>query len=184
MTCLLNRHYVDPKLRTAIDHIAENVQEEYPGTIVAYLDGNFPFYDGFPLLPHLSHNDGEKLDLAFLYTDNTTGKQLNRTAPSFIGYGAFEAPTPHEYNQPNICNKKGHWQYSILGTIIPKWHTENYRFDSERTSSLLHHITAEPAIQKVFIEPHLKHRLNLNSSKIRFHGCQAVRHDDHIHVQL
>ncbi|MFT5619364.1 MAG: hypothetical protein ACI85I_002607, partial [Arenicella sp.] len=41
------------------------------------------------------------------------------------------------------------------------------------------------AYGKVFIEPHLKTRLGLeNYSKIRFHGCQAVRHDDHIHVQL
>ena len=29
-----------------------------------------------------------------------------------------------------------------------------------------------------------KTRLLLTSDKIRFHGCQAVRHDDHIHVQL
>ncbi len=33
-------------------------------------------------------------------------------------------------------------------------------------------------------KPHLKTRLKLSSAKIRFHGCQAVRHDDHIHVQL
>ena len=39
-------------------------------------------------------------------------------------------------------------------------------------------------IEKVFIEPHLKTRLNLTSNKIRFHGCQAVRHDDHIHLQV
>ena len=32
--------------------------------------------------------------------------------------------------------------------------------------------------------PHLKARLGLNSNKVRFHGCHAVRHDDHFHVQL
>ncbi|WP_430412782.1 hypothetical protein [Kordia sp.] len=31
----------------------------------------------------------------------------------------------------------------------------------------------------------LKRRIrNLASSKIRFHGCYAVRHDDHIHLQI
>lgn len=41
-----------------------------------------------------------------------------------------------------------------------------------------------PVIGKLFIEPHLKTRLKLTSNKIRFHGCQAVRHDDHMHVQM
>ena len=41
------------------------------------------------------------------------------------------------------------------------------------------------AIKKIFIEPHLKTRWGLkNYQKIRYHGCHAVRHDDHIHVQL
>jgi hypothetical protein len=26
--------------------------------------------------------------------------------------------------------------------------------------------------------------LGLTNNKIRFHGCHAVRHDDHLHVQL
>jgi hypothetical protein len=31
----------------------------------------------------------------------------------------------------------------------------------------------------------LKARWNLTQyDKIRFHGCQAVRHDDHIHTQV
>ncbi len=35
------------------------------------------------------------------------------------------------------------------------------------------------------IEPYLKKSLGLGTeSKIRFQGCQAVRHDDHIHLEL
>ena len=42
-----------------------------------------------------------------------------------------------------------------------------------------------PQIKKIFIEPHLKQRLGLQKeNKIRFHGCGAVRYDDHKHVQL
>jgi murein endopeptidase len=39
-------------------------------------------------------------------------------------------------------------------------------------------------MEKIFIEPHLKSRLGLTNSKIRYHGCGAVRHDDHIHIQV
>jgi hypothetical protein len=53
-----------------------------------------------------------------------------------------------------------------------------------RTKALVNMFVSEYEIGKIFIEPHLKTRLKLTSDKIRFHGCQAVRHDDHIHVQL
>ena len=74
------------------------------------LDGGFPFLDGFPLLPRLSHDDGRKLDLAFL-------------------------------------------------------------------------LAADPAVERLFLEPHLQARLGLSDPRIRFPRCRAARHDDHIHVQ-
>lgn len=40
-------------------------------------------------------------------------------------------------------------------------------------------------IEKLFLEPHLKKRWQLEAyDKIRLHGCRAVRHDDHLHVQI
>lgn len=39
-------------------------------------------------------------------------------------------------------------------------------------------------VGKVFIEPHLKVKFGAESEKVRFQGCRAARHDDHIHVQL
>jgi hypothetical protein len=40
-------------------------------------------------------------------------------------------------------------------------------------------------VRRVFIEPHLKARLDLaRLSKVRFAGCRAARHDDHIHVDF
>lgn len=59
-TCLLNRNYVRPQLREITYKVAENMNIKYPGTTINYLDANFPFIDKFPLLPHLSHNDGKK----------------------------------------------------------------------------------------------------------------------------
>ena len=46
------------------------------------------------------------------------------------------------------------------------------------THALLH----DPGVQKILIEPHLKERLQLQSSKVRFQGSRAARHDDHVHV--
>jgi hypothetical protein len=56
--------------------------------------------------------------------------------------------------------------------------------DSTRTKELVNLFAAQPLIGKIFIEQYLKTRFNLTSDKIRFHGCSAVRHDDHIHIQL
>ena len=66
---LTNRHYVKPKLKDLIIKAAQTFSQKQEGLIVTYLDANFPFFDGFPLLPHRSHDDGEKLDLCFLYKD-------------------------------------------------------------------------------------------------------------------
>jgi hypothetical protein len=183
LTCLLNRHYVRPELKQATFSIAEKLHHNNPSTVVNYLDGNFPFINNFPLLPHLSHNDGKKLDLAFYYIDNLTGLHTNES-PSFIGYGICEDPLPHEENKPAFCKEKGYWQYSFLTMVVSQKNKLRYKFDEARTKELLMHLISNEKIGKIFLEPHLKTRMKLQSNKIRFHGCQAVRHDDHIHIQL
>ena len=65
-----------------------------------------------------------------------------------------------------------------------KKNKEMYKFDYKRSFDLINFLASNKLIGKLFIEPHLKSRMNLTNSKIKFHGCQAVRHDDHIHVQL
>lgn len=159
------------------------MRNKFPGTTINYLDANFPFINNFPLLPHLSHNDGKKLDLSFQYNDKGTG-QIADDVPSFIGYGICEEPKRGEENKPEDCNKKGYWQYSLLRHYVPQANKDQFMFDNKRTRELLHTLASHNGVGKIFVEPHLKARLGLSNSKIRFHGCQAVRHDDHIHVQL
>lgn len=183
LTCILSRNYVKPELQQVAFDVAKQMHDKFPGTTLNYLDANFPFVDKFPLIPHLSHNDGKKLDLAFCYIDAETSKQTNE-CPSFIGYGICEEPLPNEKNTADFCAGKGYWQYSFLMKIIPQKNKNNYAFDSDRTGALVNFFTSQPAIGKVFIEPHLKTRLNLKSGKVRFQGCQSVRHDDHVHIQL
>lgn len=184
LTYLLNRHYVRPQLLEVISRTTHTFKKECPNCQIVYLDANFPFWNGFPLLPHLSHNDGRKLDLTFVYKDARTLKVRN-TSPSFFGYGVNESPRKGEVNQPNICRKKGHWQYSFLEKITPQWNKDKILVDEAKTKRLIQLLAKQKAIGKIFIEPHLKTRWGLeNYAKIRYHGCHAVRHDDHIHVQL
>ncbi len=179
---LANRNYVKPQLNKAIEKIANDFEKRNSGIRMVYLDANFPFIDKFPLLPHLSHNDGKKIDISLIY-ENKNGKLTNKK-PSISGYGAFESPTEKEYDQISICKNKGNWQYDFtkyvtLGTI-----NKEIKFSNKGTRELANLILKRNEIGKLFIEPHLKHRLNLKNGKVRFHGCQAVRHDDHIHFQL
>lgn len=182
ITDLMNRNYVRPVLNNSLQIIAAGLNEKHQGIKLVYLDANFPFINKFPLLPHLSHNDGKKIDIALIYSDDN-GSITNRK-PSISGYGVFEGPKKGEYNQIEHCFEKGRWQYDFpkyltFGNVNP-----NLEFNEKATKDLILEILKQPTTGKLFIEPHLKTRLNLNHQRIRYHGCQAVRHDDHIHFQL
>jgi hypothetical protein len=183
-TCLLNRNYVRPELKELAEAAATSMNDKYPGTVINYLDASFPFINKYPLFPHLSHNDGKKLDLSFCYIDRASGRPVN-TAPSPTGYGICEEPGPGEPNQPAVCAGEGYWEYNLMRKIMPQHNKANFVFDSIRTKELVKLFVTNNKTGKVFIEPHLKIRLGLGGyDKIRYHGCQAVRHDDHLHVQL
>jgi hypothetical protein len=181
LACLMNRHYVKPALKEAI--VAASKAMGANVTLV-YLDGNFPFWNGFPLLPHKSHDDGEKLDLAFIYQSRKDQTLLNK-GKGLLGYGVVEPPISGEVNQPAICEHRGYWQYSLLKRLVPQRKAPEYAFSESHNRQLLAILAKDHRIDKIFIEPHLKARLKLGVyAKIRFHGCAAVRHDDHIHIQL
>jgi hypothetical protein len=180
ITPLLNRHYVKPELKKQLFGIAESMNSDNPSLKVSYLDANFPFIDGFPLLPHLSHNDGRKIDLSFYYTlDNKKGN----LKPSNSGYGKYVEPTKSEFNQTRKCKSKGYWHYDYT-KFLSLGGRNDLEFDINSTKNLVTEITNELLTQKLLIEPHLKTRMGLSNSKIRFQGCHAVRHDDHIHYQI
>lgn len=180
LTPLLNRHYVKPKLRDQLIESANDIHNSNNELKISYLDANFPFIDGFPLLPHLSHHDGRKVDLSFYYTQNSKEGNLK---PSNSGYGIFAQAKKGETNQTQICHAKGYWQYDFT-KFLTFGSRKDLSFDSKNTKALIKLIINNPRTQKLFIEPHLKKRMDLNHDKIRFHGCQAVRHDDHIHFQI
>lgn len=49
LTCLLNRHYVRPQLLKTLETVAQQLQQQYPKAVIAYMDANFPFKKGYPL---------------------------------------------------------------------------------------------------------------------------------------
>ena len=181
LTCLLNRHYVKNEMYELITSTAQKMKSKQ--SVINYLDANFPFFDGFPLLPHLSHKDGKKLDLAFFYK-NTEDGSLSNSAPSFIGYGVSVESLQGEENTTQFCEKQGFWQYGLLNKLVSQSKKDDFIFDEKRTKDLLKLVLKDKRTGKVFIEPHLIERMNLKHNKLRFHGCHAVRHDDHIHIQL
>lgn len=171
--CITNRHYVTPEMRAVLEDTADAVAQRHPGTQTLVLDAGFPFFDGFPLLPHLSHDDGRKADIAFYYQKD--GAYLPGKTRSPIGYFAFEegySPCPEAV--PTL-----RWNLQYLQPLWP-----DYALEEKRTWSALVLLARDPRVGKVFIEPHLKERLQVTHPKVRFQGCRAARHDDHIHVEL
>ena len=98
---LANRNYVKPELNKTIGQIASEFENQNSGIKMIYLDANFPFVDKFPLLPHLSHNDGKKIDVSLIYEN--PNRELTNKKPSVSGYGVYENPTANEYDQNAIC---------------------------------------------------------------------------------
>ncbi|WP_418602568.1 hypothetical protein [Hwangdonia sp.] len=174
---LFFRNYVTSDLKKVLKDSAKNLKSS--NISITYLDANFPFYNGFPLLPHLSHNDGKKIDISFMYTDKY-GKSTNKK-PSVSGYGAFVSS---KNKTAEYCLNKGYWQYDYT-KYVTFGIINDLKFDKSKTSLLIEELSNSRLTQKIFIEPYLKASLNLkNETKIRFHGCGAVRHDDHIHLQI
>ncbi|MEO0338163.1 MAG: hypothetical protein AAF242_03020 [Bacteroidota bacterium] len=181
---LLNRHYVKPELKAIALEIAQKMRAENSQLTLTYLDANFPFMDGFPLLPHLSHDDGRKLDLAFVYKNQKTGK-VKKRGYGPIGYGRCDWPKKGESDYPALCREKGKWLYDGLALLQPQRKNGNIQTDPALNKTLINLLRREQMIHRIYLEPHLEMRwLGKNYDKIRPAGCHAVRHDDHIHIQI
>ncbi|MGB1039688.1 MAG: hypothetical protein ACPGVD_02295 [Flavobacteriales bacterium] len=180
MTVILNRNYVRPEMNEFLNQTSKRLEDTK--IEIKYLDANFPFIDKFPLPPHLSHNDGKKLDISLVY--KSLDGEITNLKKSMSGYGVFAGPTKNEKDQISFCKNNGYFQYDY-----PKYMTfgrinNELTFSEIGTKQLIKAILKHKKLGKIFIEPHLKQRLKLKDSRIRYHGCGSVRHDDHIHIQL
>jgi hypothetical protein len=182
--CLLGRNYVRTEVAAMLEAMSRDLGQQYPGLTVAYLDASYPFLDGFPLPPHLSHHDGRRIDLAYFYKD-TPGNPMPLTAPSPLGYWGFETPPAGE-SSPCADEKRwltfrwdmGWFQAFVLKGLV---------LDEERTAAMLRWLSEtgpSHGVTKILLEPYMAKRLQVASPLIRFQGCRAARHDDHIHVEV
>lgn len=171
--CALNRNYVAPEMKAVLEDAAAALAAAHPGAATLALDGNFPFIDGFPLLPHLSHDDGRKADIALFYSEG--GVYLPGATRSPIGYFAFEpGPTDCPDVWPTL-----RWDLTALQRL---WAAHDLDRGLTRDAVLI--LAADPRVGKILLEPHLAATLGVAGGKVRFQGCRAARHDDHIHLQL
>jgi hypothetical protein len=128
--------------------------------------------------PHLSHGDGRQIDLALYYVDHK-GRPMVRP-PTKTGYGAYEPP---RREADRSCVGAERRAKRNDGADPPPGRT--WRLDEARTRDLIRILSDDPGVRRIFVEPHLKHRLGFGQDrKVRFAGCQAARHDDHLHVDF
>ena len=179
LACTLNRNYLRPELRTLLTDLAEAIAQQFPGSRVTTLEAGFPFIDGFPMLPHLSHRNGRKVDIAFFYRDSGTDQPIAGGSPSPLGYFLYEQPRPDEIARCRDRWAPLRWDFAWLQPSRPTW-----TLDQPRTAAILAWLQADPRVLKIFIEPYLAQCLNVTGGKIRFQGCHAARHDDHIHIEI
>jgi hypothetical protein len=182
MTTILNRNYVTPELNQLLQKASKAMSAYNDKLEIRYLDACFPFWNGFPLLPHLSHNDGKKIDISFFY--RTPEGTVTNKKKSISGYGVFSAPKQGEPDQIAICKANGYAQYDYPKYLTLGKVNSELVLAEEATRSLITILLRDDRLKKVFIEPHLKQRLRLTDSRVRYHGCRAVRHDDHIHLEV
>ena len=117
-----------------------------------------------------------------MYAD-ANGK-LSNLKKSISGYGVFAGPFTKEFDQTRFCKENGYFQYDFPKYLTFGQINKHLLFSEKFTKYLANSVLKQRNLGKMFIEPHLKNRLNLYHDKVRFHGCGAVRHDDHIHIQL
>ncbi|WEK57066.1 MAG: hypothetical protein P0Y52_11010 [Candidatus Brevundimonas phytovorans] len=176
--CRKDRHFMRPAARDALVESARYMADLYPGEKLRFMDASGAA--GItPLPPHRSHGDGRQIDLALYYTDSA-GKPLQRF-PDTSRYGGFWPAEPPRPGEEIACpdGRKGSAEKPDPPADRP------WRLDEARTSALIRHLAADPRVKRILIEPHLERRLGFwGHPKLRFAGCQAARHDDHLHVDF
>lgn len=180
--CLTNRNYARPALHRLLDDLSAEMARAEPGTVTAYLDAGFPFFDGFPMLPHLSHRHGRDVDLALFYRRPDDSATVPSGGSWPIGYWLYVPPRPGD---PQPCDSRIvdlrwdlDWLQPAIGALV---------LDDRRTGAMLHWLSGNAGhygIRKILLEPHLQRRLATDARVVRFQGCPAARHDDHLHVQM
>ena len=178
--CLANRNYARAEVVDLLRDLGAAYRTEFPEGRVHYLDAGFPFFDFFPMLPHLSHRRGFDIDLALFYVAEDGGPVEKHISP--VGYWAFAPSDPPKTSScpPQFLTLR--WDLDWLQALF-----DGYRIDTTRSAWMLTWLqdrAARSGVRKILIEPHLRDRFGLSAALFRFQGCRAARHDDHVHLSF
>lgn len=180
--CLTNRNYARPDLQRMLGDLSAGMAAASPGTVTAYLDAGFPFLDGFPMLPHLSHRYGRDVDLAFFYRWRDGAEPVPSAGSWPVGYWLYVQPRPGDPQPCAVRTVDLRWDWDWLQLV-----SAGLALDERRTGAMLNWLSDNAArygIRKILLEPHLQRRLSTDPAVVRFQGCPAARHDDHLHVRM
>lgn len=176
--CRDNRHFVTPAARDALIAVAETMASRYPGAVLRFMDASGSS-GRKPFPPHLSHGDGRQIDLGLYYVDRS-GRPL-RTFPDTSAYGGYWPAEPPGPGEMPACPEGRSGRAEKPDPPADR----AWRLDEVRTKVLLETLIADSRVRRILIEPHLERRLGLwGHPKLRFAGCKAARHDDHLHVDF
>jgi hypothetical protein len=176
-TVLLNRGYVRPHTRDAVLSGARAAAAHEPGLVVRYLDAGFPF-PWPPLLPHLSHGDGQRVDLSLHWSRDGQPVGGARSPIGYLGYAEEGGERPECAGVQQVVAGVPvdlRWDVAWLQPLLPA-----RDLDVGRTRAMLRGMAGQPHVCSVLLEPTL-HSL-LAAPKLAANGCGVARHDDHVHV--
>jgi hypothetical protein len=172
--CVRDRHWVTPKAQAMLRDVADKVAAAHPGSVVLTMEASWPSGKR-PMPPHLSHGDGREIDVSLFYK-TVDGKPLPRP-PTTSGYYAFE---PRRPGDPDPCKGR-----TRPGANADPSSRREWRLDELRTRTLIRALLDDTRVRRLLLEPHLKKRLGFgNEDRIRFPGCNTLRHDSHVHVDV
>lgn len=172
--CNKDRNYVTPAAQSVMRDLAVTVAAAHPDAIVHYMEASWPSGKK-PMPPHLSHGDGREIDVALFY-ETRAGVALQRP-PTPSGYYAFE---PRRRTDADPCAGK-----TRPGNNADPPEVRDWRLDEVRTRTLIRALLDDRRVRRLLLEPHLKKRLGFASEdRIRFPGCNTLRHDGHVHVDV
>jgi hypothetical protein len=172
--CRQDRNWATPKAQAVMRDLADHVTKAHPGSVVHYMEASWPSGKR-PMPPHLSHGDGREIDLALFY-ETTDATPLPRP-PTSSGYYAFE---PRRRSDADPCAGR-----TRPGDNRDPPANRSWRLDEARTKTLIRALLEDRRVRRLLLEPHLKTRLGFaNEARIRFPGCNTLRHDGHVHVDV